>query len=116
MKYANGNVYTGQWSNDLKSGKGHYKCVKEESWMDQEVSIAHEYDGEWLDDKYHGQGVITWNIKSKYVGSFKNGKFDGHGVRTWDDGARYDGQWKDGLRHVHGVHTYQNGSSYNGDW
>jgi hypothetical protein len=34
MKYATGNIYTGRWKNNLRAGKGHYKCVKEESWME----------------------------------------------------------------------------------
>jgi MORN repeat len=55
MKYATGNIYTGRWNNDLRSGKGHYKCVKGESWMEYfSRTYAHEYDGEWLNDKYHG--------------------------------------------------------------
>jgi len=33
-----------------------------------------KYEGEWKDDKKHGQGTETYPNGSKYVGEFKNGK------------------------------------------
>eukprot|EP01052_Picozoa_sp_SAG31_P029944 SAG31_NODE_3026_length_4775_cov_1.849872_2_plen_515_part_00 len=41
----------------------------------------------------------------RYEGQWKDNKPHGQGVRTWADGARYEGQFKDGLRHGHGVYT-----------
>ena len=57
--------------------------------------VDSEYDGEWLNDKYHGYGVCTSASGWKYVGTFKDGKFNGKGVWTHPDGRRYDGEWKD---------------------
>ena len=36
--------------------------------------MGKKYEGEWKDDKKHGQGTETYPNGSKYVGEFKNGK------------------------------------------
>ena len=48
-----------------------------------------QYDGEWKNDKKHGQGT-------KY---FANND-------------RYEGQWNENKRHGKGTHTYANGDMY----
>ena len=53
------------------------------------------YEGEWKDDKKHGQGKVTYS-----------------------DGAVYEGEWKDGERHGQGKVTYSGGKGkvYEGEW
>lgn len=34
------------------------------------------YEGEWKDDKYHGQGTFTAPNGNKYIGKWKDGEFE----------------------------------------
>lgn len=37
------------------------------------------YEGQYINDKKEGYGIITNNDGSKYMGEWKNGKQHGHG-------------------------------------
>ena len=45
------------------------------------------YVGEWKDQKYHGQGTMTFRFK-KYIGEWKNGKKNGQGTETFLNGIK----------------------------
>ena len=45
------------------------------------------YDGEWKDDKGHGQGTLTWADGNKYEGEWKDGKKHGQGTYNYPDGS-----------------------------
>ena len=47
------------------------------------------YEGEWLDDKAHGQGVYYHEDGSKYEGEWFEDKQHGIGTESWPDGAQY---------------------------
>ena len=49
------------------------------------------YEGEWKNNKLHGQGTYTFASGDKYVGNYKDGKFHGQGTYTWSDGRRETG-------------------------
>lgn len=38
------------------------------------------YEGEWLDDKFHGNGCYYWSSEKYYIGEFKEGKLEGVGI------------------------------------
>ena len=40
MRYANGDVYTGDWKDDVRCGSGRFKALRE----------RYEYNGEWAND------------------------------------------------------------------
>ena len=74
----------GQFKNDLRNGKG------TEYYSNGNI----KYDGDWINDKYEGNG--------KYI---------------WENGEYYIGQWKNGLSHGKGIEYYSNGKiKYEGDW
>jgi len=75
--WENGAYYKGQVKNNLPNGKG---------------------------KKYNPNGKI------EYEGDFINGKFEGNGKYIFDDGEYYEGQWKNGLRSGKGIHYYSNGN------
>lgn len=50
MRYANGDVYEGEWAEDVKSGFGHM------FWN----SSQQEYEGQWLRNMPNGVGKHTW--------------------------------------------------------
>ncbi len=47
--HVDGDVYEGDWSNDMANGKGVYMH-----------SGGARYEGEWKDDLQNGNGVETW--------------------------------------------------------
>jgi hypothetical protein len=51
MYYASGNVYQGQWSQNMKCGHGR---------MIWKNGTEEEYIGEWKDNKPNGQGEYIW--------------------------------------------------------
>ena len=48
-----------------------------------------EYEGEFKDGSFHGEGTLTLNAGFKYVGGFKNDLFHGKGTYTWSNGDKY---------------------------
>ena len=70
-----------------------------------------------MDNKFHGQGTITYSNGNKYDGQFENDRFHGHGTFTSaDGGGRYIGEWMDDNRHGQGTHTYFDGTVAEGVW
>ncbi|XP_075224592.1 uncharacterized protein LOC142326190 isoform X2 [Lycorma delicatula] len=126
-------VYTGEWKNDKKSGKGIE--IYKNKWV---------YEGDWLNGKRHGYGILSYQLENlirvlKYEGMWENGKPYGFGTQQYDDGSMYEGDWIDGKRsgkgrmwfkdksfyegewlnekpHGHGLHVYANGNRYEGEW
>lgn len=79
--YNNGDVYNGEWVNNLKSGYGIYQ-----------FSNGNVYEGKFSSDFPNGEGKIVYEryeingIKS-YKGSFRDGKYNGIGVIEYEDGS-----------------------------
>ena len=77
MKYNNGDIYKGEWKNDLKEGKGI-----------MEYNNGFFHDGNWLDDKkiglnyklrvlYYGKNVSNILNKTSIKSSWENYIFEG---------------------------------------
>ena len=64
------------------------------------------YEGEYKDDKKHGQGKRTWADGNVYEGEWKDHKKHGQGKYTWADGEVYEGEYKDCMRHGQGKCTF----------
>lgn len=79
-------------------------------------SQGHRYEGEWSNDKMHGEGVFVHATGVRYEGQWINGKQHGFGTLTFPSGAMYVGGWEDGLRHGKGVMLSVNGGKYDGDF
>ena len=95
MKYTDGSVYVGTWSDGKRCGHGqlHFNVG--------------EYSGAWLDGHMHGLGTLFQNNGISYVGEFKYGTIDGKGKVTSKDGSYFDGYWSGG--EISGVGTRYNG-------
>ncbi len=55
------------------------------------------YEGEWENDKPHGQGTLTLPSGRKHIGEWKAGKRHGPGVEMRPDGTKLYGEWEDGI-------------------
>ncbi len=52
-----------------------------------EFRSGSSYEGQFLKDKYHGQGTYKWNDGRKYTGQFVNGLSEGFGKKEFPSGA-----------------------------
>ena len=43
-------------------------------------------------------------LRQLYEGDFVNKKAHGKGMMRWNQGDKYEGEWKDGLRHGRGIY------------
>jgi hypothetical protein len=80
------------------------------------TNTGNTYAGEWLNDKFEGQGTYRYRDGSKYVGQFSNNRRNGQGTFTWRDGASYVGGYKDDMRAGKGTFTFPNGAKYVGEY
>ncbi|KAL9186505.1 hypothetical protein ACHAXT_005743 [Thalassiosira profunda] len=115
-KYANGDVYEGEWTDGQPNGQGRMIYFKRRSGD----KGAEYYEGEWKDGKPHGKGMCTYR-NGRYEGEFEDGRRTGKGTYKWANGEEYVGEWKvvlndDEMRHGTGTHKFTNGSDYTGEW
>jgi hypothetical protein len=75
-----------------------------------------KYVGQLSDDKRNGQGILTWPDGMKYVGQFINDQRNGQGTQSWADGDKYVGQYKDGQFNGQGTYTWSDGRQFVGQW
>lgn len=58
--------------------------------------------GEWQDDRQHGQGEARYPDGSTYSGAWQAGAWHGPGSQRLADGSTYVGEFQNGLRHGKG--------------
>ena len=51
------------------------------------------YYGEFRNNKFNGQGILTWIDGRRYIGGFLDGEFSGQGTFTYHDGRKYVGEY-----------------------
>jgi len=97
------------------------------------------YEGDFLCNRFHGEGKLTLPNGDHYEGSFSLGEFDGQGSFYWSDGSSYEGSWQagqmegqgvlvkpdsttydgqfvQGVVHGQGLQRFSNGDCYDGEW
>ncbi|XP_040607245.1 radial spoke head 10 homolog B isoform X2 [Mesocricetus auratus] len=112
--YKSGNIYEGQWENDMRHGEGRMR------WL----TTNEEYTGHWEKGIQNGFGTHTWFLKripssqyplrNEYIGAFVNGSRHGHGKFYYASGAMYEGEWVSNKKHGRGKMTFKNGRVYEG--
>lgn len=75
-----------------------------------------EYNGSWLNNARHGQGVYHSSGKWKYDGGWEADARVGAGTCVWADGSRYAGAWAADAQHGAGRFDAPDGSWYSGSW
>ena len=105
--YPDGDIYTGEWANGKASGYGTFFSEK-----------GLHYEGEWLEDQFHGQGTEWFNYdQGYYKGEFAHSKKSGKGIFKMQ-GVTYEGDFLDGQFHGKGKYTFveQEGKVYVGEF
>ncbi|MDR2590467.1 MAG: hypothetical protein LBC71_05735 [Oscillospiraceae bacterium] len=74
------------------------------------------YEGEWRNDQYNGWGVYTFADGRIFEGNWVNDVFSGSGVMTWPNGDRYEGEVHNSYAHGHGTFTWSDGEKYTGEF
>src|SRR5574344_1207557 len=64
--YADGDVYVGDWTNDIQNGKGIYK------FQNGDV-----YEGDYVQGERTGEGIFKYENGDRYTGHFLEGNKDG---------------------------------------
>jgi hypothetical protein len=80
------------------------------------MNAGGKYEGETLDGKRHGRGVMKFWNGNTYHGEFVQDQFDGIGDYIWADGRTYKGQFKADKIHGRGTARWPDGKIYNGEW
>ena len=97
-------LYTGEWKEGLKHGKG------------QLITGKIKYSGKFENDTFNGKGILCDEKGNVYEGDFINGKFDGYGHYKMSNGDNYIGQFKNGYFEGKGQITDKNGNVFSGDF
>ena len=103
--YTNGNVYDGQWEDDMRNGKGEYRYKN-----------GNRYVGDWKDNVKNGVGEFFYSSGEKYEGSFENSLRHGHGVFYYRNGAVFEGEWQNDMLSGEGILTAKDGSRKRQKW
>jgi hypothetical protein len=95
-----GDVYYGDWENDLKNGEG-ILIGKHFSFKGSYPYDFATYSGEFKNDKKHGKGTIIFKYLTEdiddiilYEGQFKDDKMHGKGLMIYESGKILDGFWE----------------------
>ncbi|KAL4427200.1 hypothetical protein ABPG74_013404 [Tetrahymena malaccensis] len=124
-----GEVYAGDWKNNLFDGNGVYLFSSGERYEGelQEgqksgkgtyfYSNGNQYEGDWYDDMKNGYGHFYFNnIGERYEGEFQNGQRHGHGTYVFSNGDIFIGQWYFGEKNGKGEVQFVDGSRFEGEW
>ena len=82
--FQSGEIYSGSWSNNVRSGLG--------VTLDQESVHV----GIYKDDQLGNKALALYADGSYFEGEFINGSREGNGVYIWSNGDWYQGKWHAG--------------------
>jgi hypothetical protein len=77
------------------------------------------YQGEWVQDRREGKGVMTYASGARYDGYWHFDKF--HKTGTFTGGpedlvSKYEGEWQNGRMHGKGTLHFTNGDVFKGSF
>ncbi|HRI60261.1 MAG TPA: caspase family protein [Saprospiraceae bacterium] len=127
-RYSTGAVYSGQFVNGNREGKGKLTFPNNNVYEGQFsrnringegtmiYSMGDKYVGNWFSDQPNGKGKYYFKSKERYEGDFKSGKFEGQGTMYYPDGAYYTGSWKNNRKNGSGKLVDAHGKITHGTW
>ena len=117
--FPNGDKYTGEFCDGLRSGTGAYTYAAmppPEEGEEPKPPVA-EFEGKFLAGAKSGVGQMLFSDGAKYHGSFAAGKYEGQGTMFYANGDIYTGEWLAGLKHGAGAYIYkETGATLTGSW
>eukprot|EP01015_Nassula_variabilis_P029214 TRINITY_DN6237_c0_g1_i5.p1 TRINITY_DN6237_c0_g1~~TRINITY_DN6237_c0_g1_i5.p1 ORF type:complete len:221 (-),score=45.43 TRINITY_DN6237_c0_g1_i5:38-700(-) len=102
MKYQNGQVFEGNWKEDMREGHG--------VLYSGDMRIV--YQGEWKNDKYEGKGIVN-NLKRVEFSETFDFKDLAKIGEYWD---KYEGEFVNGMKHGFGTLYLTNGEKFKGQF
>ena len=100
-----GYTYVGEFKKGKKNGRGNLSSKDNK----------YNYDGGWKDDKKYGIGTLFDN-GDKYTGDFVDDKYNGNGTLCGKNGEIFECEFKNGKPHGLGRVTLVNGDVYIGNF
>jgi hypothetical protein len=105
-------TYLGDLRDDQNENKRQRRARHGHGTM--KYSNGNIYTGDWIQDRFDGNGEYIWADGRRFIGSFKADKIDGMGTGIWPDGRKYEGEYKNDLAHGHGLVILPSGRSFEG--
>ena len=104
--------YNGAWKDgkfDTTTAASNDKSSITSTYLDKIHNDS--YQGAFQDNKYHGQGTLSYGDGRVFTGTFDKGSI-ARGTMSYTDGSSYQGAFKDHKRHDdHGLYLYPDGGS-----
>ena len=109
--YVSGATYVGEWKNGGRHGQGVLVAKKGDKYDPQanfnkpwsrntpfamlvNMAESDRYEGEWKDNRRHGQGVYQFSNGDRYIGEFREDRFEGQAKFFYANGATpVSGTW-----------------------
>ena len=129
VEFKNGNIYQGNWNDDLKmEGLGKYylkdqNVLAEGVWSNGDLLYARVflqnddiYEGEMKNSTFNGKGKLISANGDIYEGDFVDGKTNGNGKLVFGDKTVYEGQFEKGEFKGNGHMKWTSGYDYEGNF
>ena len=112
--FANGDVYVGEFKENVFHGVGSLKrgAFKEGG----RPCVGRSYQGDFAGGVREGRGRFATGFGDLYEGGFLRDAYHGAGTMTYANGDRYEGAWAAGRREGVGTMVYANRDVYEGEW
>lgn len=73
-------------------------------------------EGMWKNGELNGIARWIYSNGTYYSGEYLNDKWEGNGVIVYEGGNHYNGQWKNGFYHGYGTMYHKDGTAECGRW
>lgn len=105
---------TGTWSGGADNDK--YATGKGIAQWFETGTLVMSYEGNMLQGKASGKGILTWSDGDRYEGDFVDGNMTGMGIFTCISDDRYEGEFVNGQMNGFGIYYYPDGTIKQGKW
>ena len=101
--WENGEYDIDQWKNGLRNGKG----------KDYYKNGNIEFEGDFINGKYEGNGKYIYENGNYYIGQWKNGHRNGRGIIYYkNENIKYEGDFINDKCEGYGKGIWENGEYY----
>lgn len=71
-----------------------------------EGHLLKQYTGDWIEGRWHGQGLLKYSNGDEYDGDFERGLKHGRCILRLSSGDVYNGDYVDDEKHGKGIYRY----------